>query len=118
MAMALSDATGETAERPSRFRAFVRRLGRSWPFLAFVAGFFLFWEHSIDWFQIPAYILPKPSEIIVKSTADIPRLVYYTYVTGLETVIGYIAAIILAVPLGLAIAFSSILRRTIYPFFV
>ena len=32
--------------------------------------------------------------------------------------IGYIAAVVIAVPLGLAIAFSSILRRTIYPFFV
>ena len=27
-------------------------------------------------------------------------------------------AVVVAVPLGLAIAFSSILRRTIYPFFV
>ena len=32
--------------------------------------------------------------------------------------LGYVAAVIVAVPLGLAIAFSSILQRTIYPFFV
>jgi NitT/TauT family transport system permease protein len=94
------------------------KLGRSWPFLAFFVGFFLFWEYSIDWFGIPAYILPKPSEIVVKSAADLDRLIYYTYITGVETVLGYVAAVLIAVPLGLAIAFSSILRRTIYPFFV
>jgi NitT/TauT family transport system permease protein len=113
--MALSE---EGSPKPGRMRGLLRRAGRSWLFIAVFAGFFLFWEHSIDWFGVPAYILPKPSEIIVKSAADLPRLVYYTYVTGLETIIGYAIAIVLAVPLGLAIAFSSILRRTIYPFFV
>jgi NitT/TauT family transport system permease protein len=39
-------------------------------------------------------------------------------VTGAEAVSGYVLAILLAVPLGLVIAFSSVLRRTIYPFFV
>jgi NitT/TauT family transport system permease protein len=90
----------------------------SWLFLAFFASFFLFWEFAIDWFEVPRYILPKPSEIVAKSSADFDRLLYYTYVTGLETVIGYGVAIVIALPLGLAIAFSSILRRTIYPFFV
>jgi NitT/TauT family transport system permease protein len=112
----------ETANRPPALRAALQRLAakiaRSWPFIAFFVGFFLFWEYSIDWFGIPAYILPKPSEIVTKSAADFDRLLYYTYVTGVETVLGYVAAVVIAVPLGLAIAFSSILRRTIYPFFV
>ena len=33
-------------------------------------------------------------------------------------VLGYAVALVLALPLGLAIAFSTILKRTIYPFFV
>jgi NitT/TauT family transport system permease protein len=112
----------ETASRARALKTALRRLAaklaRSWPFIAFFVGFFLFWEYSIDWFGIPAYILPKPSDIVTKSAADFDRLLYYTYVTGLETVLGYAAAVVIAVPLGLAIAFSSILRRTIYPFFV
>jgi NitT/TauT family transport system permease protein len=94
------------------------KLSRSWLFFAFFAGFFLFWEFSINLFSIPAYILPRPSEIVAKGSADLDRLVYYTYVTGLESIVGYLVAVVIAVPLGLAIAFSSILRRTIYPFFV
>jgi NitT/TauT family transport system permease protein len=120
MAMASSENATPGPVRPA-MRS-LGRLGRwlanSWLFLAFFASFFLFWELSIDWFEVPRYILPKPSEIVAKSSADLERLLYYTYVTGLETVIGYAVAIALALPLGLAIAFSSILRRTIYPFFV
>ena len=93
-------------------------LARSWMFIAFFVGFFLFWELSIDLFDIPRYILPKPSEIVENASADIPRLLYYTWITGTETVVGYVLAVLLAMPLGLAIAFSSVLRRTIYPFFV
>jgi NitT/TauT family transport system permease protein len=87
-------------------------------FIAFFVGFFLVWELSIEIFGVPKYILPKPSEIVTKSWADVDRLLYYTWITGLEAVLGYILAILLAVPLGLAIAFSSVMRRTVYPFFV
>lgn len=103
------------ARRTHWFAAF---LGRSWMFIAFFVGFFLFWEFSIDLFSIPRYILPKPTEIVRNASADIPRLLYYTWITGAETVVGYALAVVIAVPLGLAIAFSSVLRRTIYPFFV
>jgi NitT/TauT family transport system permease protein len=111
-------ASGRSRALRGALARLAAKLFRSWPFLAFFVGFFLFWEYSIDWFGIPAYILPKPSEIVVKSAADFDRLIYYTYITGVETVLGYVAAVVIAVPLGLAIAFSSILRRTIYPFFV
>lgn len=91
---------------------------RSWMFIIFFICFFLFWEYAVIWFDIPRYILTPPSMIVQKGAADLDRLLYYTYVTGLETVIGYVVAIVLALPIGLGIAFSSILRRTIYPFLV
>ena len=94
------------------------KLIHSWMFIAFFIGFFVFWEWSVVLFDIPRYILTPPSMIVEKGWADLDRLLYYTYVTGLETVIGYVVAIVLALPLGLAIAFSSILRRTLYPFIV
>lgn len=111
MAMASSDPENLMAR-------FIRWIAHSWMFIAFFIGFFLFWEFSISFFNVPLYILTPPSMIVTKAWADLPRLFAYTYVTGLETILGYIVAIIIALPLGLAIAFSSILRRTIYPFFV
>ena len=38
--------------------------------------------------------------------------------TGSEALTGYVLAVLISVPFGLAIAFSSVLRRTVYPFFV
>jgi NitT/TauT family transport system permease protein len=95
-----------------------RALASAWPFLVFFGGFFLVWQMSVDLFGIPRYILPKPTEIVDKGSADLSRLLAYTWITGLEAVLGYLIAIAVAVPIGLAIAFSSLLRRTVYPFFV
>ena len=117
MALGSSEAVPSLSRR-WRQGGIVRWLSRSWLAILFFVLFFGFWELSIGLFEIPPYILNRPSEIVTRGWADIDRLLYYTYVTGLETIIGYAIAIVVAVPLGLAIAFSSFLRRTIYPFFV
>jgi NitT/TauT family transport system permease protein len=93
-------------------------LSVKWLMPLFFVGLFLIWEASIPLFSIPGYILPPPSLIIAKGWADIPLLVKYSFITGIESVIGFIVAAALAVPLGLAINFSSVLRHTFYPFCV
>jgi NitT/TauT family transport system permease protein len=106
------------SEEPSLVAAVQGAIKQSWMFIAFFIGFFLFWEYSVVLFDIPRYILTPPSEVVRNGWADLDRLLYYTWITGVETLLGYIVAIVIALPLGLAIAFSSILRRTVYPFFV
>ncbi|MBB3773458.1 NitT/TauT family transport system permease protein [Angulomicrobium tetraedrale] len=96
----------------------VLRIAAAWPFLLFFVGFFLFWEYAVILFGVPGYILPTPSEIVTRGWADIPRLLDYTLVTGTESVLGYLLAVAVGLPIGLAIAFSPMLRRTVYPFFV
>jgi NitT/TauT family transport system permease protein len=95
-----------------------RLMGRSWLFLASFVAFFLGWELAIAIFDIQPYILPRPVDIVRRGWADIDKLLYYTWITGLESVLGYLVAVVVALPLGLAIAFSRTLRQTIYPFFV
>lgn len=113
MAMASFEPGGALAEG-----GLLRWIAKSWMAIAFFVGFFVVWEGSVRIFHVPLYILAPPSLIVTKASADLPRLFNYAGVTGLETVIGYLIAICIAPPLGLAIAFSSILKRTIYPFFV
>ncbi len=91
------------------------RLTRALVFPLFFAGLILSWEAAIGLFKIPAYILPRPSEIALSAGADVGLLLRYLAITALETVLGYAVAIVLALPLGLAIAFSPALRRTVYP---
>ena len=99
-------------------KKFFKWMASGWMLVVFFIGFFLFWEYSIPLFEIPRYILPAPSEIISKGSADLDKLIYYTGITALETVLGYFIAIVLGLGFGIAISFSSILRRTLYPFFV
>ena len=113
MAMASSESGRALAEG-----GLLHWLAKSWMAVAFFVGFFAVWEASVHLFHVPLYILAPPSLIVTKASADLPRLINYTGVTGLETLIGYVIAVSIALPLGLAIAFSSILKRTIYPFFV
>lgn len=111
----MATASSETGSRLVRL---ARGIASAWMSIAFFAGFILVWEYSIVWFDIPRYILTPPSVVVAKGWADIDRLLYFTWVTGVEVVLGYSVALVLAMPLGLAIAFSSVLRRTIYPFIV
>jgi NitT/TauT family transport system permease protein len=111
----MATASSEGGAPLARLRHWI---GQSWMFIAFFVGFFLFWEWSISLFKIPLYILTPPSMIVTKASADLPRLFQYAYVTGLETLLGYAVAVVVALPIGLAIAFSSVLRRTVYPFLV
>jgi NitT/TauT family transport system permease protein len=115
MAMASSE---NEAPAGALFAPIVRLVRRSWILVLFFVGFFATWQLSIVVFGVPAYILPKPSDIVIRGWADIDRLVYYTWITGSESVLGYLVAVSIAMPLGLAIAFSPLLRQTIYPFFV
>jgi NitT/TauT family transport system permease protein len=96
-------------------RPVIARFGRLATFPIFLALLILFWERSIDWFSIPRYILQRPSDIVINSAADIPRLAEYTMVTASETLLGFVAALAAGVPLGLAIVTSQLLRRTLYP---
>ena len=72
-----------------RIKATIRWITDSWMVILFFVFFFLFWEWSVDWFSIPRYILPKPSTIVVNASADLPRLIDYTYITGLEKLPGF-----------------------------
>jgi NitT/TauT family transport system permease protein len=81
----------------------------------YLALFFLFWEAGIRWFKVPVYILPAPSAIITQLVENIRLILEYTWVTAVESFGGFFLSILLGVPLSLMIAFSIILRKTLYP---
>jgi len=88
---------------------------RSWVSIAFALGFFAAWELIVRGFEVPRYIVPAPSAIAYQFWRNLPRILEYTAVTGGETLMGFAVAILLGVPLALVVAFSSVLRKTLYP---
>jgi NitT/TauT family transport system permease protein len=73
------------------------------------------WEASARIFKIPGWILPAPTAIIVAARDWAPELIYNSYVTLIETVLGFLLALVLSLPLAVIIAFTVTLRTLIYP---
>ena len=73
------------------------------------------WEAAARVFHIPGWILPAPSAIASTSVVWAPELVFHSIATLRETIIGFMVALIFSVPLAIVIAFTSLLRRVLYP---
>jgi NitT/TauT family transport system permease protein len=73
------------------------------------------WEVSVRIFNVPGWMLPSPSAIAVTARDWAPELAFNSYVTLRETLIGFLAALVLSVPLAVALAFTTIVRRILYP---
>lgn len=75
----------------------------------------IFWEAAVRIFHVPGWILPAPSAIASTAVDWAPELGFHSFVTLRETLVGFLVALILSVPLAIVIAFTSLLRRILYP---
>ncbi|MEL3891995.1 ABC transporter permease [Ferrovibrio sp. MS7] len=82
--------------------------------------FFVFWHNAIDWFAVPAYLLPGP--------LDVAKTLWIGYAGGrfwphlgitlYEMVVGYAIGCTAALVLGALVAESRIIDRLVYPFII
>ncbi|MEM2897278.1 MAG: ABC transporter permease [Candidatus Bathyarchaeia archaeon] len=73
------------------------------------------WEISVWALKIPIWLLPAPSLVANKIVSYWPYLSYNLFITFYETILGFITAIIIALPLSIAITYSRVLQNIIYP---
>jgi len=73
------------------------------------------WEVSVRVFAIPAWILPAPTEIGRTALKWAPELGFNSLVTLRETLVGFLLAIILSLPLAVLIALTATALRLLYP---
>lgn len=73
------------------------------------------WEAGTRSFRVPGWILPAPSAIAATAWEWAPELASNTLVTLRETLVGFLLALMLSVPLAVVIAFSPLARRVLYP---
>lgn len=96
-----------------------RRWGRDYVLpVATLVGLVLAWELAYHVFQIPRFIIPAPSGILVETWEWRGRLVGHTWVTLYETLGGFALSILVAVPLAVLIVYSPVLRSALYPLVV
>jgi len=89
----------------------------AYPIGAAVATLVL-WEIAVRAFNVPRYILPPPSRVISEGTAHWSSMIPHFWVTLYEALVGLIAAIVVAIPLGMVFSYSALLRNAMYPILV
>src|ERR1700733_3176566 len=75
----------------------------------------ILWEAGVRLFHVPGWILPAPTAIVAMAKEWAPELLYNTYITVRETVLGFVLALVLSLPLAVIIAFTNTARRLLYP---
>jgi NitT/TauT family transport system permease protein len=116
MKMGVAKTSDEEYTRKATFwDKFVTWWGTNGITLIFVISFFVVWQLAVDIFDIKQYILPAPLVILGQLGKKFPIIWRYTLVTGVESLVGFLLAISLGTVLSITIAFSRILRQTLYP---
>jgi NitT/TauT family transport system permease protein len=124
-----SQLIGHDAEYAERLRrAEARERGRMvgqeapvqavlFPALALTA-FFLLWELGTRVTATPSYLLPAPTEIVGIIVKQHMILLSHGLVSFWEILGGFVASILVGIPLAVAISYSRTFERTIYPLLV
>lgn len=80
-----------------------------------LVGLIVLWEVLVRHYNVPGWLLPAPSAIgqaMVEWRSD---LALHSAVTLYETIVGFVLAIAISVPLAVFIVYSPLLQNTIYP---
>jgi ABC-type nitrate/sulfonate/bicarbonate transport system permease component len=91
---------------------------RSWPAALLTAALLLLWEAYVRVAAPPPAILPAPSRIAAASLEAAATIWWHTEQTLLQTVVGFLLAVVVAVACALAIDLIAPVRRALFPLLI
>ncbi len=112
MSVGLAEAEPGVAGRVAAWLR--RRLGL---ILVFVT-LFLLWEYAVKIFGIKEYLLPPPTKIWSEFLKRWPTVLAGTWVTVSEIIGGYLLAVVVSIPLALAVVRWRFVEESVYPLVV
>lgn len=83
--------------------------------LAGILAFLLAWQFFVVFWQVPAYLLPTPTQIGQVFIDEFPELLRHGWVTVYEMIAGYALAVAVAIPLAIAITSSRRFNEFVMP---
>jgi NitT/TauT family transport system permease protein len=86
--------------------------------LAAIALFLFIWEAAVYLFRVPKYLLPPPSQVFAEIWNNGAVLLKHGLATVTIILVAFTASTCLGIPLALAISFSPVFRRIVYPIIV
>lgn len=78
----------------------------------------LLWEGTCRLLAVPSYLLPAPSEVASDFLRQWPRMLGHALFTTQVIAAGFALAVVVSIPLALAIAYSRVFESTVYPLLV
>jgi len=90
---------------------------RTFPVLAIVA-FFLVWEAACRMFDVPVFILPKPSEFLAVLFARWRAIMPNAIQTLYTTIVGFGLGVLVGAAIGACIGLSRFVYRVTYPLLI
>jgi len=76
------------------------------------------WELWVAIANVPRYLVPAPHLVAAAMVQDAPMLLPHAWVTIEETLIGFGGAVVIALPLSVAIVVSKPVARSVFPLIV
>ncbi len=76
------------------------------------------WEAACRQFSVPNYLIPAPSAIWEDATKNAAMIAGHTLATLRTVMLGFVASIVVSLPLAVLIVSTPIMANTIYPLLV
>lgn len=87
-------------------------------FAASIGGLILVWYGFVQFFSVPEFLLPKPYTVLRQLVNNAPLLWQHLTVTFAETVLGFLLAFVVSVPVAVAVVWSRSIEKTLMPLIV
>jgi NitT/TauT family transport system permease protein len=114
IAAVAADTSEEAPKRQARSRE-IGPVGQMLLPVGLAVAVLVLWEIVVRVGNIPAVILPAPSEVFQTLVRTYPLLLHHAFPTMLETVLGFILAVVLGVLLAVLLTYSPAWRAALYP---
>jgi NitT/TauT family transport system permease protein len=90
-------------------------LAESWRPVAVLLALFVAWWF-VAWRElVPAYLVPSPGAVAETMVADWAMLLEHTWVTTLETIVGFVLAAVIGVATAVLLVYSRTAEKSLYP---
>jgi len=83
--------------------------------LAFAAGVLGLWQGFVRWYDVPEVVLPAPTDVAARIVSAWPFLVKNLIPTTLESLGGFVLAVVLGTALAVLLVYSRWARLALYP---
>lgn len=93
-----------------------KRLSEVFLSILFFLGILLIWEVFVFIFNIPEYLLPRPTKIFFEIVINFDSLLKHTGITMLEAIIGFLLGNILGFVAAIFFSHSEIIEKGLYPY--